>query len=98
MNNYEHALLGWFIFFLFFMLYFTGYKYYMDTLFTTDKLQGDFSKYNATGLYYGSKQFYCVWIQNRDPINIKMTEAHEICHHLTKINKTHFCGVQGSGE
>jgi len=54
--------------------------------------ESNYDKLKVTGLYYGGdKQYYCVWIKNRDPLNIEKTECHEYCHYLVDEDWWHFC-------
>lgn len=44
------------------------------------------------GIYYPSKDFYCVWKTGRTEDEINQTDYHEYCHYLIDIDKkNHFC-------
>lgn len=51
-------------------------------------------KYKVNGVYFSDK-YYVVWTDNINPVNVKKTEAHEMCHDLIfqekKNRENHFC-------
>ena len=56
-----------------------------------DEANAEMVKIN--GYYFHEDEYYCVWIKNRDPVNVSRTEAHEYCHHMMHTEqKGHFCG------
>lgn len=60
-----------------------GYRY---------KMYNTSNHTNVNGVYFPSKDYYCVWAGERDPIAISKTEAHEYCHYLIDNGDwSHFC-------
>jgi len=49
-------------------------------------------KVKSTGLYYPSKEIYCVYAANREPEKVSNTEAHEYVHHLIMSGTNSTCG------
>ncbi len=45
----------------------------------------------ANGLYWVSRDYYCVWAKDREIGDIEKTDRHEYCHYLVDNDYNHFC-------
>lgn len=48
--------------------------------------------YGINGIYFREDKYYCVWIENRDMLEIKKTDCHEFMHYYldTLEGREHF--------
>jgi len=44
----------------------------------------------TNGLYFANSH-YCVWVKDRELVNVEKTDVHEQCHHLVAYDYEHFC-------
>lgn len=44
------------------------------------------------GVYFPSKDYYCVWSADRLFVDVEKTDRHEYCHFLVDQDFSHFCG------
>ena len=49
------------------------------------------TSFGVEGLYFPSREYYCVWTKGRTPKEISSTEEHEKCHVLIDKDYYHFC-------
>ena len=50
------------------------------------------TKVRLNGVYFGGdKEYYCIWMKGKSPIDINYTEEHELCHWLIDKDYKHFC-------
>ena len=58
----------------------------------TCKMYSENAENGVLGIYYPSKDYYCVWMKDRTEAEINETEKHEYCHWLIDVdNIQHFC-------
>lgn len=47
--------------------------------------------WGINGLYWEDRDYYCVWVKDRNISEIEETDKHEYCHHLVQEDYNHFC-------
>lgn len=46
----------------------------------------------VNGVYFKGDEYYCVYVGDRKPNEVKETDYHEMCHHFIYEDYEHFCG------